>query len=73
MQQGVVTVGLDLAKNVYQVRAIDAESKVLIRRQLRRSEVLKFFAGLGPCLVGMEACASAHRGRELVSLGHNAA
>src|SRR5262245_7625978 len=71
MQQGVVTVGLDLAKNVFQVHAIDAEGKVLIRRRLRRAEVLKFFAGLAPCLVGMEACASAHHwGRELLSLGH---
>jgi transposase len=71
MQQGVVTVGLDLAKNVFQVHAIDAEGKVLIRRQLRRSEVLKFFAGLASCLVGMEACASAHHwGRELMRLGH---
>lgn len=71
MQQGVVTVGLDLAKNVFQVHAIDAEGKVLIRRQLRRAEVLKFFAGLAPCLVGMEACASAHHwGRQLLSLGH---
>src|SRR5215475_6116097 len=71
MQQDVVTVGLDLGKNVFQVHAIDAEGKVLIRRQLRRSEVLKFFAGLAPCLVGIEACASAHHwGRELMSLGH---
>ncbi|GEP61759.1 IS110 family transposase [Reyranella soli] len=71
MQQGVVTVGLDLAKNVFQVHAIDAEGKVLIRRQLRRSEVLKFFAVLAPCLVGIEACASAHHwGRELMRLGH---
>ena len=71
MQQGVVTVGLDLAKHVFQVHAIDAEGKVLIRRQLRRSEALNFFAGLAPCLVGMEACASAHHwGREPMRLGH---
>lgn len=72
MQQEVVTVGIDLAKNVFQVDAIDADGKVLVRRQLRRAEVLKFFAALPPCLVGMEACASAHHwGRELLALGHD--
>lgn len=66
----IMTVGLDLAKNVFQVHAISADGGVLIRRQLRRAEVLKFFAALPPCLVGMEACASAHHwGRELVALG----
>lgn len=71
MQQDVVTVGVDLAKNVFQVHAIGADGKVLIRRQLRRAEVLKFFSALPPCLVGMEACASAHHwGRELIALGH---
>ena len=70
MQQGAVTVGLDLAKNVFQVHAIDAEGKVLVRRQLRRAEVVKFFSGLSPCLVGMEACASAHYwAREMIHLG----
>tara|TARA_R110000787_G_scaffold142105_1_gene255637 strand:- start:3571 stop:3753 length:183 start_codon:yes stop_codon:yes gene_type:complete len=58
--QEVVTVGWDLAKNVFQVHAIGAEGKIIERRQLRRGEVLKFFGGLPPCLVGMEACASAH-------------
>lgn len=68
MQQEVVTVGVDLAKNVFQVHAIDADGKVLVRRQLRRTEVSKFFAALPPCLVGMEACASAHHwGRELLA------
>jgi transposase len=72
MQQDVVTVGVDLAKNVFQVHAIGAEGKVLVRRQLRRAEVLKFFSALPPCLVGMEACASAHHwGRELIALGHD--
>lgn len=71
MQQEVVTVGVDLAKNVFQVHAIDADGNVLVRRQLRRAEVVKFFAALPPCLVGMEACASAHHwGRELLALGH---
>lgn len=72
MQQEVVTVGVDLAKSVFQVHAIDADGKVLVRRQLRRAEVLKFFAALPPCRVGMEACASAyHGGRELLALGHD--
>lgn len=72
MQQDVVTVGVDLAKNVFQVHAIGADGKVLVRRQLRRGEVLKFFSSLPPCLVGMVACASAHHwGRELLALGHD--
>jgi transposase len=71
MKQGVETVGLDLAKNVFQVHAIDAEGKVLVRRQLRRAEVLKFFSDIPPCLIGVEACASAHYwARELIGLGH---
>jgi transposase len=62
---------LDLAKNVFQVHAIDRDGKVLVRRPLRRAEVLKFFSALAPCLVGMEACASAHHwARELTKLGH---
>jgi transposase len=66
-----VTAGVDLAKTVFQIDAISAEGKVLVRRQLRRAEVLKFFSALPPCLVGMEACASArHWGRELRALGH---
>lgn len=72
MQQGVVTVGVDLAKNVFQVHAIGADGKVLVRRKIRRVEVLKFFSTLSPCLVGMEACASAHHwGRELMALGYD--
>ena len=68
----VSTIGLDLAKSVFQVHGIDAQGKVLVRRQLRRCEVLAFFAKLPPCLVGMEACATAHYwGRELIKLGHN--
>lgn len=67
----VSTIGLDLAKNVFQVHGIDAQGKVLVRRPLRRAEVLPFFAKLSPCLVGMEACAAAHHwGRELTKLGH---
>lgn len=70
MSQEVV-IGLDLAKNVFQVHAIDATGQPVVRRQLRRAEVLKFFAKLPPCLVGMEPCASAHHwGREIGALGH---
>lgn len=72
MQQDVVNAGVDLAKNVFQLYATGADGKVLMRRQLRRAEVLKFFSALPPCLVGMEACASAHYwGRELTALGHH--
>jgi transposase len=62
---------LDIAKNVFQVHGIDAAEKVVVRKQLRRGQVLKFFASLQPCLVGMEACATAHQwARELTKLGH---
>ena len=71
MQQEVVTVGLDLAKNVFQVHAIGTDGVVLVRRKLSRGEVIGFFLELPPCLVGMEACASAHHwARELIALGH---
>ncbi len=67
----VTTIGLDIAKNVFQVHGIDANEKVVVRKQLRRSQVLAFFAALAPCLIGMEACASAHYwARELTKLGH---
>ena len=65
------TIGLDLAKSVFQVHATDAEGTPVIRRQLRRSQVLAFFSRLKPCLVGIEACAGAHYwARELTTLGH---
>jgi transposase len=67
----ITTIGLDIAKNVFQVHGIDAAEKVVVRKQLRRGQVLKFFAALPPCLVGMEACATAHYwARELTKLGH---
>lgn len=67
----VTTVGLDLAKNVFQVHGIDETGKIMIRRQLRRNEVVKFFRELPACLVGMEACGTAHYwGREIAALGH---
>jgi transposase len=68
----IATIELDLAKNVFQVHGIDASGKVLVRRKLRRIEVLEFFAEVGPCLVGMEACAMAHHwAREIAKLGHD--
>jgi len=69
--QTVTTIGLDIAKSVFQVHGIDAEGNVLIRRQLKRRFVLSFFEKLQPCLVGIEACASSHHwSRELKTLGH---
>jgi transposase len=67
----ITTIGLDLAKSVFQVHGIDASGQVVVRKKLRRAEVLKFFRGLEPCLVGIEACATAHHwARELGALGH---
>jgi transposase len=67
----VTTIGLDLAKHWFQVHGIDGSGVVAVRRKLRRSEVLSFFQSLPPCLVGMEACATAHYwARELTKLGH---
>ena len=67
----VTTIGLDIAKNVFQVRAIDSDEKVVVRNQLRRCQVLRFFQGLPPCLVVLEACATSHYwAREFAKLGH---
>jgi transposase len=67
----ISTIGLDIAKNVFQVHGIDAAEKVVVRKQLRRIQVLAFFKALPPCLIGMEACATAHYwARELTKLGH---
>ncbi len=67
----ITTVGLDIAKHVFQVHGIDAHGHPLIKRCLRRTEVLRFFGELPPCLVGIEACATAHYwARELTVLGH---
>src|SRR5438477_217112 len=68
----VSTIGLDLAKNVFQAHGVSAEGKVVLKKQLRRGQVLSTFAKLPPCLVGMEACAGAHYwARELRKLGHD--
>ena len=69
--QTITTIGLDIAKSVFQVHGIDAGGQVVIRRQLKRRYVLAFFQKLPPCLVGIEACASSHHwSRELKALGH---
>ena len=66
-----ITLGLDIAKDVFQVHGEDASGKAVLQKRLRRSQVLKFFAKLEPALIGIEACGSAHYwGRELRSLGH---
>ena len=67
----ITTVGLDLAKSVFQVHGADQDGRPVVRKKLRRGQVLGFFAGLPPCLIGLEACASAHHwARELQALGH---
>ena len=69
--QTITTIGLDIAKSVFQVHGVDAAGQVVIRRQLKRRYVLAFFQKLSPCLVGIEACASSHHwSRELKALGH---
>ena len=68
----ISTIGIDIAKNVFQVHGVDAQGKVVLVRQLRRSQVIAFLAKLAPCLVGMEACATSHYwARELTKLGHD--
>src|SRR3978361_1868276 len=67
----ITTIGLDLAKHVFQVHCIDALGQVMVRRQIRRGELLKFFEKQSPCLVGMEACGTSHHwAREIAALGH---
>jgi len=67
----ITTIGLDIAKNVFQVHGIGVGERVVVRKQLRRNQVMAFFEALLPCLIGMEACASAHYwARELTKLGH---
>ncbi len=68
----VTTVGLDLAKNIFQVHGITGDGEVVFNRALRRAQLLKFFERLDPCLVGIEACGTGHHwARELVRLGHD--
>jgi len=68
---GITTIGLDLAKNVFQVHGVNERGKAVLRKQLKRDQVAPFFANLPPCLIGIEACASAHHwARKLQALGH---
>src|SRR5213595_3450664 len=67
----VTTIGLDLARHVFQVHGVDADGATVLRKSLRRAQVLTFFSRLPPCLVGLEACATAHHwARELRALSH---
>ena len=67
----IVRIGLDLAKYVFEVHAVDAQEKVVLRKRLRREDMAAFFADLPPCLIGMEACSSAHYWAKVLSdLGH---
>jgi len=67
----ISTIGLDIAKSVFQVHGVDAAGAVVVRRQLRRGELLKFFGKLAPCLVGLEACGTSHYwARRIAALGH---
>jgi transposase len=67
----ITTVGIDLAKNVFQVHGVDERGKPVLRKQLRRGQIAEVFVNLPPCLIGMEACASAHHwGRTLQRFGH---
>src|SRR5436309_1744688 len=67
----ITTIGFDIAKNVFQVHGIDAAERVVVRKQIRRGQLMKFFEALPPCLVGLEACATAHYwARELTKIGH---
>ncbi|SOC21838.1 hypothetical protein SAMN05877831_12516 [Rhodobacter maris] len=67
----IITVGLDLAKNVFQAHGADASGRSVLRRKLRRDQVLAFFGQLPPCVVAMEACGGSHFwGREIGKLGH---
>src|SRR5512133_2432339 len=70
--QAVTTIGLDIAKSIFQVHGVDAEGNVVVRRKLKRRYIVAFFQKLPPCLVGIEACASSHYwSRELQALGHS--
>ena len=66
----ITTIGLDIAKSVYQVHGIDGAGQVVVRQQLKRGRVMRFFTKVAPCTIGIEACASSHHwARELTALG----
>lgn len=67
----ITTIGLDIAKHVFQVHGVDGAGAIMIRRKLRRNDVVEFFSALPPCLIGVEACATGHHwARVLMALGH---
>ena len=67
-----IRIGLDIAKNVFQAHGVDDKGTVVIRKRLRRPDILRFFASLPPCLIGIEACSASHYwARELIRLGHD--
>jgi len=67
----IITIGLDVSKHVFQVHGIDGAGAIIIRRKLRREDVVGFFTALSPCLIGVEACATGHHwARVLMALGH---
>jgi transposase len=67
----VTTIGLDLAKHIFQIHGIDAQGRIVLRRRLRRAELLAFFEALPPCPIGLEAFGTAHHwSRQLATLGH---
>lgn len=69
--QDIIRIGLDIAKKVFEVHAVDAQERVVLRRSVQRNQLLRWFAKLPPCLIGMEACGTSHHwARELTALGH---
>lgn len=70
--EGITTVGIDLAKTIFQIHAVDAAGRVIVQKALKRRDLVTFFSKLQPCLIGIEACGTAHHwGRELTRLGHD--
>ena len=68
----ITTIGLDIAKNVFQLHGVDTHGQIVLRKSLRRGQMRRFFEKLPPCLIGMEACATAHHwARTLMSIGHD--
>lgn len=71
VRMNLTTIGLDLAKNLFQVHGVDEQGESVLRRKLKRADVVNFFATLAPCLIGMEACAGTHYwARKLAGFGH---
>ena len=67
----ITTLGIDIAKSIFQLHGIDADGAVVVQKKIRRGAVLNFLEKVGPCLIGMEACATSHYwAREIAALGH---